>query len=81
MDGNLEAMNLRLDAPEFKFSVLKLGRAAEGESRSHGFFQKPLDDNGHLVGLPILTLRADQTAWWGHGLSNVAFMRVAGDDR
>lgn len=80
MDGNLEAMNLRLDAPEFKFSVLKLGRAAEGESRSHGFFQKPLDDNGHLVGLPILTLRADQTAWWGHGLSNVAFMRVAADD-
>ena len=79
-DGSLEIADLRIDLPELKLTSLKMGRAAEGESRSHGFFQKPQEDGGHLVGLPVLTLKADQSAWWGQGLSNVAFIQVAGDD-
>lgn len=79
-DGSLEIADIRLDLPELKLTSLKMGRAAEGESRSHGFFQKPQDDGSHLVGLPVLTLKADQSAWWGQGLSNVAFIRIASDD-
>jgi hypothetical protein len=79
-DGNLEAVDLRLDLPDLKITGLRMGRSAEGESRSHGFFQKSLADGSHLVGLPVLTLKADPAAWWGHGLSNVAFIRINGDD-
>lgn len=79
-DGNLELGDLRLDTPDLKLTSIRVGKAAEGESRSHGFFQKPQDDGSHLIGLPILTLRADNTAWWGQGLSNVAYIRVGGDD-
>ena len=79
-DGSLEVADLRLDLPELKITGLRMGRSAEGESRSHGFFQKSLADGSHLVGLPVLTLKADPAAWWGHGLSNVAFIRINGDD-
>jgi len=79
-DGSLEVSSLRLDNPELKLSSLKLGKSAEGESRSHGFFQKTQDDGGHLIGLPVLSLRADDNAWWGHGLSNVAFIQLASNE-
>lgn len=79
-DGSLEVADLRLDLPDLKITGLRMGRSAEGESRSHGFFQFPQADGSHVIGLPVLTLKADSSAWWGHGLSNVAFIRVAGDD-
>ena len=79
-DGQYEISSMKLDQPELKASSLKLGKVAEGESRSHGFFQKPMGDGTHMIGLPIMTLSPDPAAWWGRGLSNIAIFRLASDD-
>jgi len=79
-DGQYEISSIKLDQPELKASSLRLGKVAEGESRSHGFFQKPMGDGTHMIGLPIMTLSPDPSAWWGRGLSNIAIFRLASDD-
>ncbi len=44
-----------------------------GESRSHGFFFRPTGSGG-LFGLAVLGEQAPQgDAWWGDGVSNIAF--------
>gem|GEM_PF-241991 len=55
-----------------------LDSALEGETRSHGYFYKPLESGG-IFGLPVLSQNQDNNAsywWWGGGASNIAFFNV-----
>jgi len=76
---NLVIGTLKLDEADLWWESQSLGAVAEGESRSHGFFQKPEAEGSHVLGLPVISNQGMQGAWWGNGLSNVAFLRVGQD--
>lgn len=52
---------------------------AEGESRSHGFFYKAQAEGGGLFGLSVVGEWASPEAWYGGGVSNLAFFRAEND--
>lgn len=54
-------------------------QAAEGESRSHGFFYKAQPEGGGLFGLSVVGEWASPEAWYGAGVSNLAFFHAAAD--
>ncbi len=52
--------------------------AAQGETRSHGFFYKPQGDNDGLLGLPVLSnpgMRRSGIYAGAHGAASVLFLR------
>ena len=62
-------------------SSLSLSGLAQGESRSHGFFYKPLDGGHGVFGLPVLTPTQRSGSWFGSGYANIAFFDVSAQHR
>jgi hypothetical protein len=58
-------------------SSLSLSGLAQGESRSHGFFYKPLDGGHGVFGLPVLTPTQRSGSWFGSGYANIAFFDIS----
>lgn len=69
---DLAFTTLRLGARAMSISRYTQPGAAQGDDRTHGFFYKPQDDAGGLLGLPVITGATDANQ---HGAASVLFLR------
>jgi hypothetical protein len=51
-----------------------VGGAAQSESRSHGFFYRPTDDDAGVLGLPVRTEGSNHRGRWSPGQASITYL-------